>query len=608
MPAPASEAPAAHRQQDGLLAGQGVYRRLLGYTLRRWTAFAGALLATAVFAATEPAFAALMKPMLDKGFVERDVDSMRIVPLLIVGLFLLRGIAAFASTYGMSWVGRGVIYDLRHDMFDKLLRLPAGFFDMHPSSQLVSKLIYNVEQVATAATGAITILVRDSLTALGLLGWMFYLSPRLAAVFLIFGPVAAVVVVYVSRRFRRISKRIQTSVGEVGQVAQEVAEGHRVVKIFGGQDYEREQFERVNRRNRRQQLKMTVTRATSVPVIQFLAACILAGVVYVAAVGTDIQTAGTFVSFITAMLLLLPALKRLTTVTEAIQRGLAAGESIFALLDHHEERDEGSRPLRRARGAIRFRGVTFSYRGDGSEGDRRPVLHGIDLDIPPGRTVALVGSSGGGKTTLVNLIPRFYEIDGGVVELDGHDVREYRLADLRRQIAWVGQQVTLFNDTIARNIAYGALQSASREQIVAAARAAHALDFIDQLPQGFDTMVGENGVLLSGGQRQRLAIARALLKDAPILILDEATSALDTESERAVQKGLERLMMGRTTVVIAHRLSTIERADRIVVLEQGRVVEEGSHGELIRRGGRYHALHRAQGHRQAPELEATDES
>jgi len=584
-------------RRAGPNSGLHTYRRLLGYAMPHWPVFAAAVLAMVVFASTETAFAWMMKPLLDQSFVAKDPDWIRWIPLMLIGLFVVRGVAGFVSSYGMAWVGRTVIYKMRRELFDHLLRLPAAFYDNAASGQLISKLTYNVEQVSQAATNAITIVIRDSLSAAFLIGLMFYHSGTLALIFLICGPFIALVVVRVSKRFRKVSGRIQDSMGDVTHVSQEVIDGHRVVKTFGGEAYERDHFDRVNSNNLRQQLKLTATTATSVPLIQFLAACALAGIIFLATqVGSGIDTAGTFASFLTAMLLLLPPLKRLTTVNAALQKGIAAADSVFELLDAEAEPDTGTRTLERARGAVEYRDVSFRYRS-GAE----PVLQDISFRAEPGQTVALVGRSGSGKSTLVNLLARFYQPSAGSILLDGIEIDALRLSELRNQIALVSQHVTLFNDTVARNIAYGRLEQCSAREVESAAEAAHALDFIRELPQGFDTLVGENGVLLSGGQRQRLAIARAILKSAPVLILDEATSALDTESEQQVQAGLEALMQGRTTLVIAHRLSTVERADRIMVLDQGRIVETGTHRELLARKGQYAALYRMQFTEAAPD-------
>ncbi|WJW76780.1 lipid A export permease/ATP-binding protein MsbA [Thiohalobacter sp. IOR34] len=567
------------------------YKRLLRYAVPYWRLFLFSSLTMALYGATDAMFAALMKPMLDESFVARDAAMIRTIPLLLIGLFVFRGLTGFAANYGMNWIGRRVVQVLRGELFDKILHLPTAFLDRVSSGELVSRLIYNVEQVAQASTNAVTILIRDSFTVVFLLAWMFYLSGWLAMLFLLIGPVMAFLIRYVSRRFRRISTRIQESMADVTQIAEEAIHGHRIVKAFGGEDYERQRFERINNKNRTLQMKMTATSAASVPVVQLMGAATLALVIYLAT-EDSLQgsiSAGDFVSFITAMMLLMPPLKRLTSVNSSLQRGIAAAQSLFEILDAEQEAERDGRPLERTRGEIDYRHVGFRYPGASA-----PALDDVSFHVEPGQTVAIVGRSGSGKSTLVNLLPRFYEPQSGQILLDGYDLGGYRLADLRRQIALVSQEVTLFNDSIAHNIAYGACSGASPEQIRRAAEMAHALEFIEQLPEGFDTPVGEKGARLSGGQRQRIAIARALLKDAPILILDEATSALDSESERAIQTALETLMRGRTTLVIAHRLSTVEKADRILVMERGQVVEYGCHEELLQREGQYAALYRLQ--------------
>ncbi|WP_422126833.1 lipid A export permease/ATP-binding protein MsbA [Thioalkalivibrio sulfidiphilus] len=571
--------------------GVEVYRRLLGYSFAHWPWLVLSLLTMIIVAATEVGFAALMRPLMDESFVARDPAAIKWVPLALIGVFALRGIAEFASVYAMKYVGRMVVKNLRGGLFEHLLAMPARYYDASSSGQLISRLSYNVEQVAQAATDSVTVLVRDTLTIIVLLAWMFYLNWILTLAVLIIAPVVAVIVGQVTSRFRRVSHRIQGNMGDVTQVAQEVIEGNRVVKIFGGEDYERARFESINERNRSLHMKMAFIHALHLPLVQFLVALALALIVWLATQESVVQnvTVGVFVSFITALMLLLTPIRRLTTVNETLQKGIAAGQSIFSLLDAEQERDQGELRLERVRGDIQFRDLRFSY--DLDKGD---VLHDINLHIHPGETVALVGRSGSGKTTLVNLLPRFYEAYEGEVLLDGVNVNQYRLADLRNQVAYVGQHVTLFNDTIGRNIAYGSLGDVSEADIVRAAEAAHAMEFIRRLPQGLDTPVGDNGVMLSGGQRQRLAIARALLKDAPILILDEATSALDTEAERHIQAALENLIRNRTTLVIAHRLSTIERADRIVVMQEGRIAETGRHDELLERDGIYARLYRLQ--------------
>lgn len=572
---------------DAQADGVAIYRRLLRYVRPYIAMFLLAVLGMILFSGTEAAFARIIQPLLDDGFVARDPKALTWIPTLIIAIFALRIVSNFLSDYGMNYVARSVIRDLRREMFAQLMRLPVRFYDTTSSGNLLSKLLYDVEQLAFATSTVITIIIRDSLTILALLGLLLYYSVELTLILLAAAPLLVWLVMFVSKRFRKLSRRIQESMGDLSSVSEEIIGAHREIRVFGGQDYEARRFADINQRNRRQFLKLAVTNALSSPVIQFIVAVAFALMIY-SAFELDLQV-GEFGSYLTAMLLLMQHAKRLTSVNVNLQRGIAAAQSVFEFLDQAPERDTGTLALPRAQGAIRYEGVSFRYHPDAE-----PVLQDIDLDIAPGETVAFVGRSGAGKTTLVNLLPRFYEADTGCIRLDGHDIRELRLANLRSHMALVSQHVTLFNDTIAHNIAYGALDTASRDDLVRAAKAAHALEFIEKLPEGFDTLVGENGVLLSGGQRQRLAIARAILKDAPILILDEATSALDTESERHIQAALEELMQNRTTLVIAHRLSTIERADRIVVLSQGRIVESGRHDELLARGGHYAALYRHQ--------------
>jgi len=575
---------------EGQGEGLAVYGRLLRYVAPHWRVGTAAVVGMIVTGATEAGFAWLIKPMLDSGFVARDTAVIRLVPLAILGMFILRGVASFGADYGTSWISRHVIARMRGEVFDCLLAMPRRFYDEASSGMLLSKLTYNVEQVAQAGTRAVVILIRDGATIVFLLAYMAWISWRLALIFLALGPVLGTVVIYISKRFRRISHRIQRSIGGVAYVAEEAIEGNDVVKIFGGEAHERGRFNAVNERNKKQFLKFAATKALSTPVVQFCAAAALSLVIYLATLDGVISTisVGSFVSFVTAMMLLLQPIKRLTNVQSIIQKGIAAGDSIFALLDTPPEPDSGTYEVGRVEGRIELAGVTFRYRS-GTE----PVLRDLDLTIEPKQTVAIVGRSGSGKTTLANLLPRFYEVETGCIRLDGIPLAEYRLGCLRRQLALVSQQVVLFNDTIAANIGYG-VNNPSREAIRDAARLANALGFIEGLPEGLDTMVGDNGVMLSGGQRQRIAIARALLKDAPVLILDEATSALDTESENEIQQALEGLMRGRTTLVIAHRLSTIENADHIVVLEGGEVVETGTHSELMAHGGAYASLQRLQ--------------
>lgn len=565
-----------------------VYRRLITYVKPHFRLLALAVVAMVVYAASSTGFAALMQPMLDGSFVERDSDSILFVPIMIVFVFFCRGAAGFVSTYLMASIGWSVVTHIRRQLFDKYLEMPTASFDTTSTGDLISRVTFNVRNIATVAAECLTILVRDSLTIIGLLCLMVYHSWKLSLGFLILGPVVATIIYLVSGRFRRISRGIQESMGEVASVIEEAVEGQRLVKVFGGQRYEQDQFEQVNQRNRTQNLKHTITGAASSPAIQFLVAIALALIVYLSSSGVLVGqiTVGVFMSFITAMMMLFAPLKQLTMVNAKIQAGIAAGESVFEILDAESEMDKGTKALKSDSIGFELQQVNFSYRDD------KPVLRDISFGVSVGETVALVGGSGSGKSTIANLLPRLYDInDGGSIQVNGIDIREYTLQSLREHISYVGQDVVLFNDTVLANIAYGQMHGASREHVIDACRKAHAHGFIEALGEGYDTVVGENGVMLSGGQRQRLAIARAILKDAPLLILDEATSALDTESERAVQSGLSVLMKDRTTLVIAHRLSTIENADRIHVMDEGRIVETGTHAQLIDNNGYYAFLH-----------------
>lgn len=568
-----------------------VYGRLLSYARPYWPVFLLAFVAMIAYSLSQTAFAALMKPLMNGGLVAHNSDVIRRVAIEIVLLFVARGVASFTLNYAMSWMGRNVIRRLRCNLFNKFLAMPAAFFDNHATGVLLSKLTYNSEQVSESTTNVVKVVVNDTVTVLSLVGYMLYLNWLLTVLVLVVVPVIGWLTRYVSRRFRRVATRIQDSMGEITRASEEVIAGHRMVKLYTAEEAERRRFNVANDRNFTENMKLAFTGAVANPLIQLIAGIGLALVIYVLALrpfGAG-RTVGDFAAFLTAVTLLLPPLRRLTDVNVAMQRGIAAGQSIFELLDLAEEHRGDGRPLVRSRGDLEFEHVDFAY-----SPRKGLVLDDISFRIQQGELVALIGRSGSGKSTLASLVPRFYDPTGGRILLDGMDIRAFRLTDLRRQIAMVTQDIILFNDTIGHNIAYGAPEGASEQAIREAAQAAHILDDIEALPDGFETLIGERGILLSGGQRQRIAIARALIKNAPLLILDEATSQLDSDSERRVQLALERLMRGRTTLVIAHRLSTVEQADRILVLERGRIVEAGTHTELVASGGLYSDLHRLQ--------------
>ncbi|HWX34432.1 MAG TPA: lipid A export permease/ATP-binding protein MsbA [Steroidobacteraceae bacterium] len=564
-----------------------IYRRLLKYARPYLGVFLIGVAGSILFAASNAALSFLVKNFLNGAFLVKNPDVLWQVPIEVVVLFTLRGIGDYVQSYFPSWVGRQVIKGLRHDVFSHYLRLPTAYLDSQQSGHLLSKLTNNIELVAAAATSAAISLISDSLTIIGLLITLFYWNWQLALFCVVAAPIIAFLMRIANRSFRRYSERIQNSMGDITRVAKEAIDAHRLIKIFNAEDHQTERFELVNEHNRVSNMKLIRTRAISNPVVQCIASVALASVLYVAMrqVFSHHMQFDVFFGFLTALMMIPAPLRSLVNMSGPLQQGIAAGQSVFEILDRPTEGAGGSRKLVRARGDIEFRNVTFAYGGD--KGD---VLRNVSFHVRRGETVAIVGPSGSGKTTLVGLVPRFYDAQQGSVLLDGVDVREYRLADLRSQVSLVSQDVVLFNDTIRNNIAFNAVDKTDAE-VEAAARAANVMEFVAQQPQGFDTPLTDRGQNFSGGQRQRISIARALLKDSPVLILDEATAALDNESERRVQYELGVLMQGRTTLVIAHRLSTVEGADRIIVLDQGQIIESGTHQELLARGGLYAALH-----------------
>lgn len=567
-----------------------VYRRLLAYALPHWRMFSVAVLGMVMFSATDIAVARLMKPLVDGTFVQKDLEVIRWLPLAILGLFLVRGVAGYLSSVGMAVVGQRVVSKLRLEVFDHLLHVPVTHHDRSTNADMQTRLTFQANALSDAAMGVTTAIIKDGLTAVGLLGLMFYTSWQLTLYVLVIAPLLAVSVAWVNKRFRRLQQSLQSSVGSIGHAADEAITGRRIVKIYGGERFALEQFGGINEQFRKVSVKLAGNNAMSYSILEFIAAIGISSLVFMATRPETLaqMSAGTFTSFVVAMLSLRAPISNMSNLSERLQRGLVAGADIFHFIDRPREMDQGRHAVERAAGELQFDAVHFRY-----SDEAEAALSGVSLTVPAGKTVAFVGKSGSGKSTLLSLIPRFYDPTSGAVRLDGHDLRDYPLKNLRQQLALVDQNVVLFNATIGENISYGQ-GVVTPGQIEAAARGANAWEFIDKLPQKLDTPIGQAGVMLSGGQRQRLTIARALLKNAPILILDEATSALDSESERLIQNALDKLKVGRTTLVIAHRLSTIQNADLIVVMHEGQVAEQGTHAELIARDGAYAALHRLQ--------------
>lgn len=568
-----------------------VFYRLVSYFKSYKSALAVSVIGLMVYGAIDAAMIKLIQPLIDDGFSDTDGGMLKLGAGLIIAVFLVRGIASFVSGYGLAWVSNHVIRKMRQQLFDKMLNMPVRYFDKNSSGSLISKITYDTEQVALATSQVMVTIVREGVTIIGLLALMFYESWQLSLVFFIVGPLIGLVISIVSKRFRIISKSIQQAMGQITSSSEQMLKAHKIILAFSGQNKEAERFNRVNKNNRQQTMKLVAARVSSTPLIQFIGSFAIAIVLYLASYEQMRETlsAGSFIAIVTAMGSLMRPLKQISKVNGDFQRGLTACASVFELLDQQVEQDEGSVKLARAEGRLELKNLSFNY-----QDQQKTALSNINLSIEPGQTIALVGRSGSGKSTLASLLMRFYDHEIGEISLDGQSINQYSLNDLRNQFALVSQQVVLFDDSIANNIAYGAIGEVTRAQIEAAAKSAHVTEFTDNLAAGLDSQVGEDGANLSGGQKQRIAIARAILRDAPILILDEATSALDTESERAIQSALATLQRGKTSIIVAHRLSTIEHADCIVVMEQGQIIEQGSHSELLATEGAYSLLHNMQ--------------
>ncbi|EHH2454534.1 lipid A ABC transporter ATP-binding protein/permease MsbA [Vibrio parahaemolyticus] len=550
-----------------------------------------AVIALVINAISDTYMISLLKPLLDEGFGNADSDFLRTLPLIIFVMMFIRGTSGFVSTYCLSWVSGNVVMLVRRMVFNHFMHMPVSYFDKEKTGNLLSRITYDSEQVSAATSQALVSIVREGASIIGLLVLMFYNSWQLSLVLFAVAPVVAWGIGVVSKRFRKISKNMQTMMGNVTASAEQMLKGHKVVLSYGGQDIERQRFDKVSNQMRQQSMKLVTAQAAANPIIQMIASFAIVAVLYLASIDSikEQLTPGTFTVVFSAMFGLMRPLKALTNVTSQFQRGMAASQTLFALIDLEPEKNEGKYTVERAKGDVSVKDVSFTYIGS-----EKPALEHVSFDIPRGKTVALVGRSGSGKSTIANLFNRFYDVDSGSITLDGRDIRDYELKNLREQFALVSQNVHLFNDTIANNIAYATEDKYQRSDIEHAAKLAHAMEFINKMENGLDTMIGENGASLSGGQRQRVAIARALLRDAPVLILDEATSALDTESERAIQAALDELQKDKTVLVIAHRLSTIEKADEILVVDDGAIIERGNHADLIAKNGAYAQLHRIQ--------------